>query len=109
MVSTSIETLLEGKGFGCEAGGNWTKRKGQGIGCVAFGACDTSTPGPKREGIEPSVHTWISEGEKLDSLLQADWNRAVLSGHGMEISVWNMPEWNGMEDFKNGMEDNLPY
>ena len=20
-----------------------------------------------------------------------------------------MPEWNGMEDFKNGMEDNLPY
>ena len=28
----------------------------------------------------------------------------------MEISVWNMPEWNGMEDFKNGMEDNhLPY
>ena len=31
----------------------------------------------------------------------------------MEISVWNMEdarmEWNGMEDFKNGMEDNLPY
>ena len=26
-----------------------------------------------------------------------------------EISVWKMPEWNGMEDFKNGMEDNLPY
>ena len=20
-----------------------------------------------------------------------------------------MPEWNGIEDFKNGMEDNLPY
>ena len=20
-----------------------------------------------------------------------------------------MPEWNGMEDFKNGMKDNLPY
>ena len=20
-----------------------------------------------------------------------------------------MPEWNGMKDFKNGMEDNLPY
>ena len=31
--------------------------------------------------------------------------------NGTEISVWNMkmPEWNGMEDFKNGMEDNLPY
>ena len=23
--------------------------------------------------------------------------------------IWKMPEWNGMEDFKNGMEDNLPY
>ena len=22
---------------------------------------------------------------------------------------WKMPEWNGMEDFKNGVEDNLPY
>ena len=30
---------------------------------------------------------------------------------GTEISVWNMEdaEWNGMEDFKNEMEDNLPY
>ena len=23
--------------------------------------------------------------------------------------IWKMPEWNGMEDFKNGMEDNPPY
>ena len=23
--------------------------------------------------------------------------------------IWKMPEWNGMEVFKNGMEDNLPY
>ena len=23
--------------------------------------------------------------------------------------IWKMPEWNGMEDFKNGREDNLPY
>ena len=23
--------------------------------------------------------------------------------------IGKMPEWNGMEDFKNGMEDNLPY
>ena len=23
--------------------------------------------------------------------------------------IWKMPEWNEMEDFKNGMEDNLPY
>ena len=23
--------------------------------------------------------------------------------------IWKMPEWNEMEDFKHGMEDNLPY
>ena len=23
--------------------------------------------------------------------------------------IWKMPEWNGMEDFKNGMEANLRY
>ena len=23
--------------------------------------------------------------------------------------IWMMSEWNGMEDFNNGMEDNLPY
>ena len=33
--------------------------------------------------------------------------------NGMEqkfrYGIWMMPEWNEMEDFKNGMEDNLPY
>ena len=33
--------------------------------------------------------------------------------YGMEpkfrYGIWKIPEWNGMEDFKNGMEDNLPY
>ena len=33
--------------------------------------------------------------------------------NGTEISVWNMEdarmEWHGMEDFKNEMENNLPY
>ena len=33
--------------------------------------------------------------------------------NGMErkfrYGIWKMPEWNGMEDFKNGMEDKLPY
>ena len=33
--------------------------------------------------------------------------------NGTEISVWNMEdarmEWNGMEDFKNGMKDNFSY
>ena len=23
--------------------------------------------------------------------------------------IWKTPKWNGMEDFKNEMEDNLPY
>ena len=49
---TPIETLLEDKGFSCEAGGNWTSGKGQGIGCVAFGACDihSSTTGTIKGG-----------------------------------------------------------
>ena len=52
MASTPIETLLEGKGFSCEAGGNWTSGKGQGIGSVAFGACDihSSNTGTKKGG-----------------------------------------------------------
>ena len=33
--------------------------------------------------------------------------------NGMErkfrYGIWKMPQWNGMEDFKNGMEYNLPY
>ena len=33
--------------------------------------------------------------------------------NGMErklrYGIWRMPEWNGIEDFKNGMEDNLSY
>ena len=33
--------------------------------------------------------------------------------NGMErkfrYGIWKMPEWNGMEDFKNAMEDNIPY
>ena len=94
MASTSIETILEGKGFSCEAGGNWNTRKEQGIGCVAFGACDihSSTTGPKREGTETSVHTWISEGRREDSLFEADCSRAVLlpvqSGMKRETVKW---------------------
>ena len=52
MASTPNETLLEGKGFSCEAGGNWTRGKGQGLGCVAFGACsiDSSTTRTEKGG-----------------------------------------------------------
>ena len=94
MASTPNENLLEGKGFSCEAGGNWTSGKGQGIGCVASGACDIhfSTTGTKSEGTDPSVHTWISEGGREDSLLEADWSRAVLlpvqSGMKGETVKW---------------------
>ena len=35
-------------------------------------------PGPKREGTDPSVHTWISDGGREDILLEAIWSRAVL-------------------------------
>ena len=34
-------------------------------------------PGPKRDGTEPSVHTWISEGGREDSLFEADCSRDV--------------------------------
>ena len=38
---------------------------------------------------------------------------SLQAGHGMEwkfrYRMWKMPEWNGMEDFKNGTENNLPY
>ena len=33
--------------------------------------------GPKREGTDPSVHTWISEAGREDSLFEAIWSRAV--------------------------------
>ena len=49
-------------------------------------------PGPKREGTEPSVHPWISEGGREDSLFEADWSRAVLlpvqSGMKGETVKW---------------------
>ena len=49
-------------------------------------------PGPKREGTEPSVHTWISEGGREDSLFEADWSQAVLlpvqSGMKGETMKW---------------------
>ena len=49
-------------------------------------------PGPKREGTELSVHTWISEREREDSLFEADWSRAVLlpvqSGMKVETVKW---------------------
>ena len=41
----------------------------------------TYTPapvGPKREETDPSVRTWISEGGREDSLVEADWSRVVL-------------------------------
>ena len=49
-------------------------------------------PGPKREGTDPSVHTWISDGGREHSLLEADWSRAVLlpvqSGMKGETVKW---------------------
>ena len=80
MASTPIESLLEVKSFSCEAGGNWTSGKGQGIGCVPFGACDIySITTRTKMGGDRSVcpHLDIRWGRE-DSLLEADWSRAVL-------------------------------
>ena len=94
MASTPNETLFVGKGFSCKAGGNWIRGKEQGLGCVAFGACviHSSTTGTKKEDTDPSVHTWISDWGREDSLLEADWSRAVLlpvqSGMKGETVKW---------------------
>ena len=49
-------------------------------------------PGPKRVGTDPSVQTWIPDGGREDSLLEADWSRAVLlpvqSGMKEETVKW---------------------
>ena len=80
MASTPSETLLEGEGFSCEAGGNWTRGKGQGIGCVAFGACyiHSSTTGTKKGGDKfVSPYLDIRGGEGGWSA-EAVWSQAVL-------------------------------
>ena len=43
-------------------------------------------PGPKWEGTDPSVNTWISDGGREDSPLEAIWSRDVL-----------LPEQSGMK------------
>ena len=58
----------------------------KGIRCVAFGAYTPASPGPKREGTDPSVNTWISDGGREDSPLEAIWSRDVL-----------LPEQSGMK------------
>ena len=94
MVSTPIETLLEVKSFSCEAGGNWTSRKGQELDVwhLEHVTYTPALPGPKREGTDPSVHTWISEGGREDNLFEADCSRAVLlpvqSGMNGETVKW---------------------
>ena len=49
-------------------------------------------PRPKSEGTDPSVHTWISDGGREDSLLEAVWSRAELvpvqSGMKGETVKW---------------------
>ena len=94
MASTPNETLLEGKGFSCEAGGNWTR--GKGIGCVAFEACyiHSSTTGTKKRGDRSVSPYLISDGGREDNLLEADWSRAVLlpvqSGMKGETVKWDV-------------------
>ena len=64
MVSTPIETLLKGKGFSCvklEAIGPVEKDRELDVLHFEHVTYTPAPPGPKREGTEPSVHTWISE------------------------------------------------
>ena len=68
--------------------------KRQGIGCVAFGACDmhSSITGIKKGGDRfVSPYLDVRRGRE-DSLLEADWSRAVLlpvqSGMKRETVKW---------------------
>ena len=51
-----------------------------------LGAYTPAPPGPKGEGTDPSVNTWISDGGREDSPLEAIWSRDVL-----------LPEQSGMK------------
>ena len=58
-----------------------------------------------------SYNTDIKEGVRTAGHgTGMEWNG---KWNGMErkfqYGIWKMPEWNGMEDFKNGMADNFPY
>ena len=93
MASAPIETLLEGKGFSCEAGGNWTSGKGQGIGCVAFGACNihSSTTGTKKRG-DRTISPYLDIRRRWeDSLFETECSRAVLVPvqSGMKGKQWS--------------------
>ena len=46
----------------------------------------SSATGTKKEGTDPSVNTWISDGGREDSPLEAIWSRDVL-----------LPEQSGMK------------
>ena len=59
MASTPSKTMLEGKGFSCEAGGNWASGKGQGIGCVAFGACNITLQHHRDQKGRGQIHQSI--------------------------------------------------
>ena len=37
-----------------------------------------ASPGSKREGTDPSVQSWISDGGREDNLFEAEWSRGVL-------------------------------
>ena len=61
-------------------------------------------PAPKREGTDPSVHTWISKWWREDSLLEADWSRAGL----LPVQSWIKGEtmkWVAFHGGKGGAHD----
>ena len=78
MASTPSKTLLECKGFSGEAGGNWTAEKDKEFDVLHLEHTLQRHRDQKREGTDPSVNTWISDGGREDSPLEAIWSRDVL-------------------------------
>ena len=91
MASTPSKTLLECKGFSGEAGGNGQAERIR-ISMCCIWSIHSSATGTKREGTDPSVNTWISDGGREDSPLEAIWCRDVLlpeqSGMKRETLKW---------------------
>ena len=62
--------------------------------------------------VIPKRSKWLAICQEVDAspnqgmVWNGKWNRMERKSR---YGIWNMPEWNGIEDLKNRMEDNLPF
>ena len=71
MASTPSKTLLEGKGFSCEAGGNWTAKKDKEFDVLHLEHTLQRHRDQKRRGqIRPSILGYQTGGGRIVRLKQ---------------------------------------